>query len=500
MRHFHLLSFILGTVQVASVNAQSVNVSGTGQATDHSSEMSEVVVTAKALDLSRDKIVPELGATKYSMDSTQIATQSQGDNAAFNQTLLRVPGMAQDSYGQLHLRGEHANLQYRIDGVLIPEGISGFGQELSTRFVDHLSVITGALPAQFGYRTAGIVDIQTKSNLNGGDVSIYGGSYDTMNPSFQLGNTVGKLTYYFTGSFLHNALGIENPTPGSWAIHDETNQYRGFGYLSYLIDDTSRVNLILSGGYSTFQIPNNPGQAQNYTLNGVPTFDSASLNENQIEQNYYALFSYQKKVNDLDSQVSIFTRTSCLNYLPDTTGDLIFNGVASQVNQSIFSNGLQWDASYKLNENHTLRGGVTFTAEKATTQTSNWVFPADSTATQTSNIPFNITDNNTQTGYLGGVYLQDEWKILDPITLNFGGRFDVSSAYITETQFSPRVNLVFKPTDKTTLHLGYARYFTPPPLELFVPPQFPASFVGTTTANPDGITQNSPVKSERSNY
>ena len=90
MRHFHLLSFILGTVQVASVNAQSVNVSGTGQATDHSSEMSEVVVTAKALDLSRDKIVPELGATKYSMDSTQIATQSQGDNAAFNQTLLRV--------------------------------------------------------------------------------------------------------------------------------------------------------------------------------------------------------------------------------------------------------------------------------------------------------------------------------------------------------------------------------------------------------------------------
>ena len=63
-----------------------------------------------------------------------------------------------------------------INDVLIPEGISGFGQELATRFVDHLSLITGALPAQFGYRTAGIVDIHTKSgiSLNGGDISLYG--------------------------------------------------------------------------------------------------------------------------------------------------------------------------------------------------------------------------------------------------------------------------------------------------------------------------------------
>ena len=467
--------------------------------------MPEVVVLAKALDLSRDEIVPELGATKYSIDAAQIAVQSQGDNAPFNQTLLRFPGMAQDSYGQLHLRGEHANLQYRIDDVLLPEGISGFGQELSTRLVDNLSVITGALPAQFGFRTSGIVDVHTKSgaSLGGGDVSIYGGSFDTINPSFQLGNTVGKLTYYFTGSYLHNALGIENPTPSSRAIHDDTDQYRGFGYLSYVIDDTSRFNLILSGGYSTFQIPNNPGQPQVYTLSGVPVFHSANLNENQIEQNYYGIFSYQKKHGDLDYQVSVFTRYSGLDYLPDNNGDLIFNGVASRVQQSILSNGLQWDASYKLNENHTLRGGITFTAENATTNTSNLVFPAMSVAgsnEQTSSTPFSISNNSNQTGYLGGVYLQDEWKIIDPLTLNVGGRFDVSSAYITETQFSPRLNLVFRPTDKTTLHAGYARYFTPPPLELIVPPQFPASFVGTTNANPDGIKQNSPVKSERSHY
>ena len=62
-------------------------------------------------------------------------------NAAFNQTLLRAPGVAEDSFGQLHVRGEHANLQYRINDVLIPEGITGFGQELDTRMLSSVSLI-----------------------------------------------------------------------------------------------------------------------------------------------------------------------------------------------------------------------------------------------------------------------------------------------------------------------------------------------------------------------
>ena len=142
------------------------------------------------------KSCPASAPRQYTVTREQIDSQSQGENAPFNQTVLRFPGVAQDSYGQLHVRGEHANLQYRIDGVLLPEGISGFGQELSTRFVDNLSLITGALPAQFGYRTAGIVDIQTKSgaSLEGGEFSLYGGSYDTINPSFEYGGTSGKFT------------------------------------------------------------------------------------------------------------------------------------------------------------------------------------------------------------------------------------------------------------------------------------------------------------------
>ncbi len=57
-------------------------------------------------------------------------------------------------------------------------------------------------------------------------------------------------------------------------------------------------------------------------------------------------------------------------------------------------------------------------------------------------------------------------KITDQITANYGGRFDFfNSSFDHENQFSPRANIIYKPTDWTTLHAGYARYFTPPPVE-----------------------------------
>src|SRR3989449_4420510 len=114
-------------------------------------ETERVVVQSQEMDITRESIVPSLGATRYTVGPDRLDSQAQGEDAPFNQTLLRFPGVAQDSFGQLHVRGEHANLQYRIDDVLIPESIPGFGQVLETRFADNISLITGALPAQFGF-------------------------------------------------------------------------------------------------------------------------------------------------------------------------------------------------------------------------------------------------------------------------------------------------------------------------------------------------------------
>jgi hypothetical protein len=462
-------------------------------------ETDRVVVQSEALDISREQIVPSLGATRYTVGPDRLDSQAQGENASFNQTILRFPGVAQDSFGQLHVRGEHANLQYRIDDVLLPESIPGFGQELETRFADNISLITGALPAQFGFRNTGVIDIHTKSGtaFQTSEASIYVGSFDTIKPSFEFGNVTGKLSSYVSTSYLHSGLGIENPTGSSDPIHDDTDQYKLFGYFSYIYDDTSRLTLLVSGNHSDFQIPNNPGQAGAFTVLGRSDFDSSKLNENQTEQSSSAILTYQKTAGDFSMQASIFNRYSSVLFRPDEVGDLIFNGVASRVDRDIVSNGIEFDSSYKLNDQHTIRGGFLFSQQHATVGTVTLVFPVDANGTQTSDVPERIVDNSQKYGYFYGFYLQDEWKPFEQLTINFGGRLDFVDAFSNENQLSPRLNVVYEPVKGTVIHGGYARYFTPPPLEN-VDQTTIAKFTGTT--NESAITANSPVTSERAHY
>src|SRR5438045_4258128 len=220
-----LLSAGIATAQNA---APSPALSAAG--TPGTATVEQVVVTSQELDISREAIVPSLGATRYTVGPDRLDSQAQGESAPFNQTILRFPGVAQDSFSQLHVRGEHANLQYRIDDVLLPESIPGFGQELETRFADSVSLITGALPAQFGFRNTGVIDIHTKNGAvyQQGETSLHVGSFDTINPSFQDGGVLGKLNYYFSTNYLHNGIGIENPTRSSDPIHDDTDQYKLF--------------------------------------------------------------------------------------------------------------------------------------------------------------------------------------------------------------------------------------------------------------------------------
>jgi outer membrane receptor protein involved in Fe transport len=505
---------------VATTNAVASDASTNAVSSSSSTNVANLgtVTVVGQLNQARSQIVPDLGATAYTQTKEQIESASQGGNAPFSQVLLRAPGVAQDNEasGNLHVRGEHANLQYRINDVLLPEGITGFGIELDPRFIDSMQLITGSLPAQYGFRTAGIVDIQTKSGAfeNGGQGEVYGGSYDTIRPSFEYGGSSSNLNYFVDGSFDHNDLGIENPTSSHSAIHDTTEQGKGFVYLSDILSDTSRVNFIGSASYSTYEVPNTPDLDAGTAPGGdqwstqMTTFNSstnsADVNENQVEQNYYGVVSYQKSAGLLNYQVAAIGRNSDVHFRPDDIGDLYFNGEASDVNRQLFSGGIQADASYELNDKHTIRGGIMALEEYVSGDSATTVFPMDSDDPSSFNpngAPETFTDNSVLHGLFAGVYLQDEWKILQQVTINYGARFDeFYSSFDKENQPSPRANVIWQPTDSTTLHAGYARYFTPPPIE-DVPSGAVNQLDGTSGESPAGPNApDSQVKAERANY
>ena len=96
--------------------------------------------------------------------------------------------------GSIHVRNDHANVQFRINGVMLPDGVTGFGSILDPSLIGSMSLITGALPAEFGMRTVGLVDITTRNDIfnNSGSISLYGGSRGTFQPSFEYGGTFGN--------------------------------------------------------------------------------------------------------------------------------------------------------------------------------------------------------------------------------------------------------------------------------------------------------------------
>ena len=113
--------------------------------------------------------------------------------------------------------------------------------------------------------------------------------------------------------------------------------------------------------------------------------------------------------------------------------------------------GIQADGSYKLSDTHTLRFGLFAQNERTRSLVTSRVFPVDNSLPtddkQTSDVPITITDKGGRNGQLYGIYLQDEWSLTPRLTLNYGVRFDAVRAYTREQQVSPRVNLVWKPSD-----------------------------------------------------
>jgi TonB dependent receptor len=458
-------------------------------------------IIATQLDVAREQIQPSLGASTYKFTPQAIENQPQGYNAPLNQVLLQAPGVTQDSFGQLHVRGDHANLQYRINGVQLPEGINVFGQALETRLANSVALITGALPAQYGFHTAGIIDIQTKTGtLNpGGAVTMYGGTQSWLQPSFEWGGRVGQVDYFVTGDYLHNEIGIENPTSSYRPIHDTTNQGHGFAYISGIIDPTTRLTAIFGTSRSQYEIPNRLNQQPGLglTVNGVSSFNSNILNENQRQITQYGILALQEKIEDLDFQISAFSRYSSAYFSPDPLGDILFNGIAQSAYRRSIATGSQGDGSYRLSSDHTLRAGYFIQGERSTFSADSSVLPVDMTGAQTTDQPLSIPDGGGKTGWLYGLYLQDEWKPFANLTVNFGARFDLVDEFTHEQQLSPRINVVWEPVTGTTLHAGYARYFTPPPFELISNPSL--ALLANTTGAP-AVSQNDPAKAERDHY
>ena len=519
MSRYHLWAAMLGVaascpaLTLADNQTSADGQTQPGNQDSGSSDIQSVVVTAQRLNAQRSQIETQTGASTYTIDAAAIAATPGGDNVQLNQVLLQAPDVVQDSFGQIHVRGDHNDLQYRLNGVILPEGISVFSQTLSPRLISSLNLITGALPAEYGLRTAGIIDLTTTSGLlqPGGYVSIYGGSHGTFQPSAEYGGSSGNFSYYFMGDLLRNDLGIESPDDSTDPLHDHSTQLHGFGYLEDILGPNDRLSLILGVSDDAFQIPNQRGLQPSLGLvvnidgNDVGDYLSDDLNESQHEMAEYAILSWQHSEGDLSLQNSLSVRYTSLHFSPDWTGDLLYNGIAQNAFKGDTAVAWQSDAAYTLNSAHTLRTGFYLQHDASTSTADTQALcqgvdvPGICLASTPIDLPQTVLDHETQSQQIESVYLQDEWKVFSQLTLNYGLRFDNYNAYSHGNQLSPRINFVWQLPQDTTVHGGYSKYFTPPPFELVSSASY-TRFYGTSALPIGSVTEDSPPVAESENY
>jgi outer membrane receptor protein involved in Fe transport len=362
---------------------------------------------------------------------------------------------------------------------------------------------------------------------------MYGGSHSTLSPSIAYGGSSGHFNYFVSGDYTTNTLGIESPDGSNDPRHDRTKQWHGFAFAQDILDQNSSITAILGTSNASFQIPNRVGlqpggldgivglgpknsDTGNFVLNanGVTGFPSGNLDERQRELTHYGILSYLHSAGSLDYQISAFGRYSSLFFTPGNgAGDILYGGLAQTAYKRDLAYGLQAEGAWHAFTGHTIRFGVLYQADDTLSRTSSRVLataPGSVTnpnpnplctdagqTCQTSAVPLTVVDNGSKHGYNYAFYLQDEWAIADNLTVNYGLRYDAFSAFDAENQLSPRVNAVWKPTDTTTIHAGYARYFTPPPFELVA-----SSSIGlfnNTTAAPTSSTNDTP-RAEHADY
>jgi outer membrane cobalamin receptor len=494
------------TVALLTLSPAMASAAGPGGDSDDddgpAKPMTELIVTARRLDAARANIDPDTGASSYTLSNETVESRPGGETTNINQVLLQAPGVLQDGSGRLHVRQSHGDLQYRINNAILPEGISDLGESLSARLAQNIQLITGALPAQYGFQAGGVVNITTKNGayLNGGQAELYGGSHGEFEPAFEYGASLGSNNIFVSGSYRRSDVGLASPDGSTHPLHDRTNQGEGFAFLDHILDPQTRVSAILGISDDRFQIPNQRGLnaastidpeaafTGPLTVNGVQNYPSEALNGTRREATRYGIVSLMHATDHMTIQAAAFLRQSILSEQADGIGDLLFKGLGIAAHETNDSGGLQLETVYELAAAHSMRGGIVASWEGIRTDARTQALRIDGQGRQISDVPMDFTDHARLYTRKLSAFLQDEWRPTNDITLNLGMRVDDVRAAQSGRRLSPRAGAVWT-IGGAMLHIGYARYFLPPPHD--AAGETPVDLAGTSAAPPT-LTGNVP--------
>lgn len=383
-----------------------------------------------------------------------------------------VAGAARAPTGEVHIRGQHAEYTYFLDGVPVPSGVSGSLNELfDPAIVNAINFKTGGWDAEYGNKNAAIVDVTTRIPAGGFhlNASGFGGAFNTNGQSLNASTNHDKFGVF--GALSRQSTDMrrepvlyDTVTFKPYNFHNHGEDLFGFAKMQYTPSARDVVNLEGNWTRTRFQVP----------------FDSTggnSADDRQTDINSFVNLGWRHRFGggepvagrggtDTDGSelfAGLFYRNGSLDYAPGAGNDPQFvffpdtTHYNLRENRNFSTTGAKIDYTFRPSEKFEVKSGV---LAQFTRGHENFV-------TTSTRGGFGPASNSALTGHDIGGYVQTAWAPLERVELRSGVRFDAHNAPFagTATQTSPRVRLNLFLDPANTLYLFYGRLFVPTNVE-----------------------------------
>src|SRR5580700_7560343 len=258
------------------------------------SESVSVSATATLVDPYRAGSVNEMGLQTIQNRLAAIPGRSMQD------LVNTEPGWLYEGNAVLHPRGSEYQTQFVVDGIPLTDNRSpSFGPEIEADDVQSLSIYTAGIPAEYGRKMGGVVEVNTIQDSQAGfhgDVVLSGGSFDSASAFAKGAYAWGKNAFggSASGSMTDHYL---NPVvPQNYSNTGTLGDFSVNYDRELTLDD--RVRFIVRHELARYDIPNEQVQqaaGQRQTANNFETMGIASYQHTFSSQ---ALADFRAMVRD----------------------------------------------------------------------------------------------------------------------------------------------------------------------------------------------------------
>jgi hypothetical protein len=453
-----------------SVTVDSLHQTFLVKLVEKTTQLNEIVIEGETVNKVATTINIESGQQIFEGE-TYHATPSSQMTQLVQENLA---GAVRAPTGEVHIRGQHGEFTYLVDGIPIPLGVfGGLNEVVDPKVISRVTFITGGFPAEYGGQITGLMDIQNRVPTGQFhlDASAFIGSYLTSN-SDSLGNKVGtfkavnssgqslsfsdhigKLGYFISASLQETDRRIDQPVTQLFHDHGSDNFF--YGKFDYLLNDNDFLTANLNFSNTLTQVPYDPS-------NGYAADDQHSYNAFQTLSFYHTINSSSDRETNLF--IGAFAREGGLNLIPnvnDTAGRIFLNNDSTQsyaVDQDRSFSTFGFRTKYDQSLSHQFKYAFGF----------NYSY-----TTGTENFRFFNTSGNEQiiisdlSGYDLGAFAESEWHPYEWTRLEYGIRYDIHSTPTIPVQYQlvPRIKWNFFLNESNSFSLSYSRLFMPTNIE-----------------------------------